>query len=298
VGAIRNIIPVGPQWIHGRFDPGRANDENAIPAAQVFLERDMTPGFGPEEAGEIGSLAVSELGEEPTGGAEPTVGVPGQGAVGSEAVGTAGEGEAGVVIPDFGHQERNFGVRDVGRVGDDEVEGGVRGQVGVRAEGVLEVKRDAVEQAEVGRVGAGDVEGFRGQVEGVDVGVGMRGREMEGEASGAGAEVGDAGVWDIGDEFPGEEGELFGFRARYEDMPGDLEGQMEEGRGADEMLEGDASGALLDEVVELAEGLGCGFRSQADASSEERDAGDVFEEALGFEGGFVDSGRGQRFGRL
>ena len=146
MGAIRSIIPFGPQWIHGRFEPGRANDENAIPAAQVFLEGDVIPVRGPEDPGEIRGLAVSELGEEPTGGPEPTVGVLGQGAVGSEAVGTAGKGEEGVVIPDFGHQGRNLGVRDVGRVGDDEVEGGVGGKVGGGPEGVLKVEGDTVQE--------------------------------------------------------------------------------------------------------------------------------------------------------
>lgn len=298
MGAIRNIIPAGPQWIHGRFDPGRANDENAIPAAQVFLEGDMTPGRGLEDPGECGGLAVSELGEEPTGGLEPALGAMGEGAVRGEAVGASGKGEEGVVIPDFGHQGRNFGIRDVGRVGDDEVERGVGGKVGTGAEGVLEVKRDAVEQAEFCRVGAGDVQGFRGQIEGLDLGLGMHGREVQGEASGAGAQVGDAGVGEIGEDLLGKQGELLGFRAWHEDMSGDLEGEFEEGCGAEQVLEGDALGALLDEGMESADLLNRWFRGHSDTASEEGDPGDVFEEAFGFEGGFLDSCRGQRFGRF
>jgi hypothetical protein len=130
----------------------------------------------------------------------------------------------------------------------------------------------------------------------VDLGVGMHGREVEGEASGAGAEVGDAGAWDIDEAFLGEQGELLCFRAWHQDMPGDVEGQLEEGRGADQVLEGDALGASLDEVVESGACLRCGFRSQAESAPEEGNARNVFEEALGFEGGAVDSGRGQSLG--
>jgi hypothetical protein len=124
----------------------------------------------------------------------------------------------------------------------------------------------------------------------------MHGREVEGEASGAGAEVGDAGAWDIDEGLLGEEGELLGFRAWHQDVPGDVEGQLEERRGAEQVLEGDALGAFFDEVVESGD-LPCRwFLGHSDTPSEEGDAGDVFEEALGFEGGFVDSGRGQSLG--
>lgn len=119
---------------------------------------------------------------------------------------------------------------------------------------------------------------------------------MEGEASGAGAEVGDAGAWDIDEVFLGEQGELLGFRTWHEDMPGDLEGELEEGRGADQVLERDALGASLDEVVESGDFPCRWFLGHSDTASEEGDVGDVFEEALGFEGGFVDSGRRQSLG--
>ena len=68
---------------------------------------------------------------------------------------------------------------------------------------------------------------------------------------------------------------------------------MEEWRGPEQVLEGNAAGALLNEVEELADRLGRRFLCQTDATAEEGDAGDVFEEAFGFKGGLIDAGRGK-----
>lgn len=136
-------------------------------------------------------------------------------------------------------------------------------------------------------VGFGDVEGFGGEVEGGDLGLGEMNGERDGDGSGAGADIGDAdGVVGEGLEV-GQDGfdEVLGFGARDEDGGSDLEIE------AVELL---VAGDVLDGFVEEATGDGVcvgallGFSDRAFWMSEEVGSGDlegVEEEELGVASG-------------
>lgn len=81
-----------------------------------------------------------------------------------------------------------FVERDVGRVGDDDVEGWDGGEVG-RGEEVGLEEVDSVTEAYAGGVVLGDGERRGEEVGGGDVGRGKMGGEGKGDGSGAGADV-------------------------------------------------------------------------------------------------------------
>ena len=72
-------------------------------------------------------------------------------------------------------------------------------------------------------VGCGDGEGFGGDVEGGDRGVGKMGGEGDRDGAGAGADVGDLQRLVCGQEFQDGFDEMLGLGARDEDGGGDVE---------------------------------------------------------------------------
>ena len=175
-------------------------------------------------------LAEAELEGEEAFGFEGGVGGGDEAAVDVEAMGAGEEGGVGFVVEDLVGHGGGFVEGDVGRVGDDDVEGWGGGEVG-RGEEVGLEEGDAVREAEAGGVVFGDGEWGGVEVGGGDAGGGQVGGEGEGDGSGAGADVEDAGMADGGRPGgePVEDGfdEELGFGAGDEGVAGDAEVEAE-----------------------------------------------------------------------
>ena len=137
--------------------------------------------------GEGGALAEADLEGEEAAGAEGVEGLGDEAAVEREAVGAGVEGERGFVVADLGGEGGGVGVGDVGRVGDDGVEGRCFGGQG--CEQIAFEEADAGGEAELRGVGAGDGEGGGREIGCGDVGVREILRQSEGDGSGACADV-------------------------------------------------------------------------------------------------------------
>lgn len=283
VGVSRETSVTDPELIRGIPGPGRANDENAIPAAQVFLDGDLVPSVGGEDPVEVFRLPVAELGEQPSPRVEPVLREERQVPVGGQSVGSAIERQPGIVIPHFGHEFCQLAGRDVGRVGDDQIVGTAVDGSGVRPEDVGLMEGNPLLESVQDRVFTRDFQGGAGKVEGVDLNVRAGGSQGECDATGAGTEVRDPDVRPGRQAFPGPEDELLGLGSRDEDVRRDADPEVEEVPEPNQMLKGDAVRALLDERQEGGGlgGLDCGRK--ADAPAEARDGGDVFEEEFGLD---------------
>ncbi len=293
MGVSRETSVTDPELIRGIPGPGRANDENAIPAAQVFLDGDLTPSVDGEDPVKVFRLPVAELGEQPSPRVQPVLREERQVPVGGQSIGSAIERQAGIVIPHFGHERLQFVGRDVGRVGDDQVVGAAFDEPGVRSEDAPLAEGDLFLEPVLGRVSARDFQGCLGKVEGVDPDLRPCRRHRERDATGAGAEVCDLDLQPGRQAFAGPEDELFRFGSRDEDVRRDADPEVEEVREANQMLERNAVRAALDERQE---GLGlagsdCGC--EADPPAQAWDAGDVFEEEFGLDLGRFNIRRGQ-----
>ena len=169
-------------------------------------------------------------------------------AVDVEALRAGEEGGVGFVLEDFVGHGGGFVEGDVGRVGDDDVEGcegldqGSGEQVGLD-------EGDAVDEVVAGGVLLGDGEGRGVEVGGGDAGGGKLGGECERDGAGAGADVEHVGVAEVAGGDPAENGfdEEFGLGAGDEGVGGDAEHEAEELLMAGDVLEGLFGGAAGDE---------------------------------------------------
>ena len=215
---------------------------------EVVQEGDVVP-VG-EERSEGFALALTDFEGEQAVGPEGGFGLRDEAAVDVESGGAGIEGGGGFVVADLGMELGLIRGRDVGRVADDGVEGfGVGFVVGGEEVGVLEV--DAVGYVVEAGVGFSNFEGFGGDVDGGDFGVGEMGGERDGDGSGAGADVGDAeGLVCVDLGHLGKDGldEVLGLGAGDEDGWRDVEGE------AVELL---LAGDVLDGFVVEAAGDGC-----------------------------------------
>lgn len=229
---------------------GADGEGDAGDAGQVVAEAEVWPAV--EERGELRVLAEAEFQGEQAAGAERGVGLRDEAAVDVEAIGAGEEGGVGFEVADFALQGRGVRLRDVGRVGDDGVEGMCGG--GQRGEEIGLQERQARGIAEARGVALGDGEGGGGEVRRGDGGVGKVRGDGEGDGSGAGADVEEA-HWRSGfgeAASPGEDGfdEELGFGARDQDRGRDVEVEAVKLLVADDVLERLAGGAAGDETVE------------------------------------------------
>ena len=107
---------------------------------------------------------------------------------------------------------------------------------------------DAVGDVVFAGVGCGDCEGFGGDVEGGDRGLGKMGGEGDCDGSGAGADVGDLQRLVCGQEFQDGFDEVLGFGARDEDGGGDFQCETVELLLAGDVLDGFVAQAAGDVV--------------------------------------------------
>jgi hypothetical protein len=99
-------------------------------------------------------------------------------------------------------------------------------------------KLDAAGDCVFAGVGCGDGEGFRGDVEGGDLGIGKVNGESDRDGSGAGADVGDLQRLVCRQELQDGFDEVLGLRARDEDGRGDVESEAIELLLACDVLDG------------------------------------------------------------
>jgi hypothetical protein len=204
------------------------------------MNGDMGPAI--EEAFDGLGLAEAELEGEEAAGAEDVGGLGDEAAVDVEAVWAGKEGGGGFVVADFGGKGVAVVFGDVGRVGDDGVEGG-------GGEGGCEIglkKLDAA--AEGGVVAGGDGEGGGGEVRGDGLHAGFEGK-CDADAAGAGADIEDshAGL----EEGEGEFDEEFGFGAWDENAGFDAEVAAVELLAFGDVLGGLALEALMEIAAEV-----------------------------------------------
>jgi len=245
-----------------------------------------------EECLEVVELAEAELEGEQAFGFEGRVGGGDEAAIDVEALGAGEEGGVRFMLEDFVGHGGGFVEGDVGRVGDDDVEGWGGLQLGSDEEIGLE-KVDAMAEMVACGVVFGDGERRGVEVGGGDVGRGEFGGESESDSAGAGADVEYAGVAESGaGGEPVENGfdEELGFGAGDEGVAGDTEHEAEEFLVSGEVLDGFFGGATGDEgAVGLAEGggeFGVGVGDKPGAVAEE----EMGEEGLGLAA--IDGGGG------
>ena len=221
----------------GAFGEGDAGD-----AGVVVEEADVVPGG--QELGEGVALAESELKREQAVFAQGFVGGGDEASVDVEALGAGEESGVGFVVDDFALHGGGVACGDVGRVGDDGVEGFGGGVEACEQIGLQE--NDAVGAVVGESVFLRDGEGGLAGIDGDDGGGGEVGSEGDGDGSGAGADVGE--VQRVGGGLrggPKEDllDEEFGFGPRDEDGGGDAEGEAVELLRAGEVLQGFSGGA-------------------------------------------------------
>ena len=168
-----------------------------------------------------------------------------------EAGASGEEGGVGLEVVDLRFED--FEIGDVGRVGDDGVEG-------FRRDGVEQVrlkKADACGEVVMLGVVSGDGErGGRG-IECGDGGLRHRVGEGDGDGSRAGADVGDGDGRVVREEFERGFDEMFGFWTRDEDVRRDAEREAVELLLAGDVLDGLVLGAAVDPLVVGGELVGC-----------------------------------------
>jgi hypothetical protein len=274
---------------------GAGGEGDAGNLGVVVQELEVLPGAVGgffEEGAEGVELAEAELEGEEAFGFEGRVGGGKEAAVDVEALDAGEEGGVGFVLEDLVGHGGGFVEGDVGRVGDDDVEG----WGGLELRGGEEIgleEGDAVDQVVAGGVVFGDGEGGGVEVGGGDVGQGELGGKGECDGAGAGADVEDAG-WGRsgagGDPAEDSLDEEFGFGAGDEGVAGDTQHEAVELLMTDEVLDGFFGGAAGDEgAVGAEEGggeFGVGVGDEPGAVAEE----EMSEEGLGIAA--IDGGGG------
>jgi len=176
--------------------------------------------------------------------AQGVVGGGDEAAVDIEAVRAGEESGVGFVVDDFALHGGGVACGDVGRVGDDGVEGFGGGVEACEQVGLQE--GDAVGAVVGEGVFLRDGEGGLAGIDGDDGGCGEVGSERDGDGSGAGADVGEVQRGGGGLRGGPKEDlldEEFGFGPWDEDGRRDAEGEAIELLRADEVLQGFAGGA-------------------------------------------------------
>ena len=185
------LVPTGLQRAGGE---GYAGDLGVVVEEGQVLPGAV--GWLFEEGFEGVELAEAELEGEEASGLEGGVGGGEEAAVDVEAVGAGEEGGVGFVLEDFVGHGGGFVEGDVGRVGDDDVEGSEGLDQG-RGEEVGLEEGDAVGEVVAGGVLLGNGERRGVEVGGGDAGGGEFGGEGEGDGAGAGADVEDVGIAEV-----------------------------------------------------------------------------------------------------
>jgi len=168
----------------------RAGD--ARDGLQIGDEEDVVPVL--QEMLHLCGDGAADLEDEPSAGTESGVSLRNEAGDDFEAGGSGEDGVARFELADFELDLIFFGFADVGRIGDDEIES-FREQAG---EEIGLVEADAIFELMAGGVGAGDFEGDGGNVGGVDFCLREFFGQGEGDAAGAGADVGDVEVGRVG----------------------------------------------------------------------------------------------------
>lgn len=270
------------------------DDEEPGSLGIVVLDGCNVPVMWFEHLAKRGGLAVAEFEHELAAGAEVAGGLAGEQFVEAQAVGAAIEGAGGVEITDFGVEGGDFGGGDVGRVADDQVEGGGRRQ---GRKGVAMEELEAVGDLVAGGVGAGDFEGGCGNIEGGEPGGGTFQGEGDGEAAGAGTEVeGGGGRGAGGEEGPAGLGEKFGFGPGDEDVAVDGHFVAAKAGGAGDVLEGFAEAAALDEFTKLAGFAGGENALEVEVQFHAGELQEMGEEQLGLQARGLDAFFGEEIG--
>ena len=182
-------------------------------------------------------------------GLELRGGFAGQSSEEAEAIRTAIEGQARIMVFDLGFELIDFGGRDVGWIGDDQVEAQIRRQ---RREAIAAVKGDALFGLVAGGVFAGYDQGVGRQIDRVDMGMGEGMGEGDGEAPAAGAEIEENEGFGCTCLEPGqgEFGESFSFGPGDENASIHLELEAVEDGGTEDMLQRFASTPALNQVTQ------------------------------------------------
>lgn len=173
---------------------GAAGDEDAFEALKVLDESTLCQaGLGAAEFEDGVGMGGGALEGEHAAGAEGFGGLFDEGADEVEPVRAAAEGERGFVVADVAVEGFPLGIRDVGRVGQEEVEPAPfgPGAKGVEQGAVEEL--DAISDGVGGGVFGGEGEGVGGDVGGEEGStVAEVVGEDDGDGAGAGADVGEA----------------------------------------------------------------------------------------------------------
>ncbi len=215
-----------------------AGKRNARDALQVIKELEITPAC--KEVCEGISLAEAELQPKQAARREGGGGLWDEAPVKIEAVGPGEQSRRRFVIANLRMEERSVGVRDVGKVGEDGVEGAglLREQVGL-------AEQDAIRNLMRLSVFVSDDEGCGGKLQGKNFGEREVGCESNRYGPGAGADVGKAERPVFRQAGEGGFDKQLGFRPGDEGRGGDAESETEEFLGAGDVLDGFAGKATV-----------------------------------------------------
>jgi hypothetical protein len=208
---------------------------------EIVEEGDVFP-VG-EEGAECVALAVADLKGEEAIGLEGGAGLRDEATVEVEAEWTGEEGLRGLVVADLGMELSAVAFGNVGRVAEDGVvdfDFVVGDEVGVE-------EADAVGEVVGAGIFAGYGEGFGGDVEGGDAGMGEMCGEGQRNGSGAGADVEDLERLVVRDAVQDGFDEVLGLGSRDEGRGGDFEVEAEELLLAGDVLERLVAEAAVEE---------------------------------------------------
>ena len=257
-----------------------------------------------EEVLEGVELAEAELEGEEAAGLEGGVGGGEEAAVDVEAVRSGEEGGVGFVLEDFVGQGGGFVEGDVRGVRDDDVEG-CEGLNQERGEEVGLDEGDAVGEVVTRCVLLSNGERRRVEIGGSDAGGGKPGSEGERDGAGAGTDVEDVGIAEVGvvgDPAKDSFDEELGFGAGDESVGSDVEHEAEEFLVAGDVLDGFFGDAAGDEgavgFVEAGREFGVGVGDEPGAVVEEEMGEEGFGLAAidgggGFGEGFAEGHKGR-----
>jgi len=235
------------QQLKSRTRLGFAGGDDAGDSGEVGDGVDVVPSG---EQGHDGlRLGVADLHEEPAAGTERLKGLRDETANDIESLVSGEDGNVRLIVLDHILHLVGFVESDVGRVGDDEVEGGVARDVGENV-----AQGEAYASAEALGVAASDVESFGREIDGVNLGVGQFAGEGDGDGSRSGANVDDFEAWaerKVVDEIEDGFDEVLGLRAWDEHGGGDEKVGAPELLVSGEVLQGLSGGAASDELVVL-----------------------------------------------
>src|ERR1035437_596563 len=199
-------------------------------ALEVGKELNAVEAGADQQRGDGLVLSVADFEGHETAWGEHVEGGGGEAAIDLESILAGEESHGRLVVAHLDGQRGAVGARDVGRVGDDDVES----VFGYGGKQVAQKKADAAGNAVALRVFARNGQGGGGEVDGCDCGLGQLVGQRDGDGAGAGADIYDSKWGNARRRFAGGEAggplddlldQVLGLRAGNEDVARDAKGQ-------------------------------------------------------------------------